>query len=100
MNIITREEVEKMFGTLNSELDLSNIISVEDEELSKVLNNYLILKQYEQEIVANSSFTYEEILYSQYYWFVYFKNYYFSKFGYDGGMDQQAFLLIENITQT
>ncbi len=98
MNIITREEIEKMFETLNSELDLSNIITVEDEELSKVLNYYLFLKQFEQEIAANFSFTYEVILYSQYYWFVYFKNYYFPKFGYDGGMDQQAFILIEILT--
>lgn len=98
MNMIKRKELENLFETLQPKLDLSNIITVEDEELSNVLQYFLFLKQSIQEIVANSSFTYIEVLYSQYYWFVYFKNQYFAKFGYDGGMDQQAFMLMENLT--
>jgi hypothetical protein len=98
MSIITRKEIENLFETLQPKLDLSTIITVDDEELTKVLHYYLFLKQYEQEIADNSSFTYEVVLYSQYYWFVYFNNNYFLKFGYDGGMDDQANLLIENIT--
>jgi hypothetical protein len=58
----------------------------------------LFLKQYEQDIVDHSSFTYEVVLYSQYYWFVYFKNHYFLIYGYDGGLEDQANLLIENLT--
>jgi hypothetical protein len=56
------------------------------------------LKQCVQDILTNSSFTHEEILYSQYYWFVHFKKLYSSKVGCDGGMDQQAYLLIENFS--
>lgn len=98
MNIIPREEIETLFERLHPELDSSIIITVDDEELSKILHYFLFLKKCIQDIVADSPFTYEEVLYSQYYWFVYFKNHYFLKFGYDGGMEQQAFLLIENLT--
>lgn len=98
MNIITRKEIESLFETLNPKLNLSNIITVDDVELSKALNYFLFLKQCPQDILTNSSFTYEIVLYSQYYWFIYFKNHYFLKYGYDAGMDQQAFLLIENLT--
>jgi len=38
MNIITKEEIENLFETLHPKLDSSNIITVDDEELSKVLN--------------------------------------------------------------
>jgi hypothetical protein len=36
------------------------------------------------------------MLYSQYYWFVHFKNQYFSKVGLDGGLDQEAIHFVEN----
>jgi hypothetical protein len=55
------------------------------------------LQQYAQAILTDFPFSYKEILYSQYYWFVHYKNQYFSKVGYDGGLDQQAFLLIEHL---
>ncbi|AYA74355.1 hypothetical protein DOE78_02200 [Bacillus sp. Y1] len=98
MNIITREEIENLFKTLQPKLDLSNIITVDDEELSTILHYFLFLKQFIQDIVANSQITYEKVLYSQYYWFIYFKNHYFTKYEYDCGTDQQGFLLIENFT--
>ena len=63
----------------------------------KVLKHYWFLQQCEQDIQAHCSFTYEEILYSQYYWFVQFKHYYNSKSGYDGGMEDQSGLLIRKI---
>jgi hypothetical protein len=97
MKIISKEEMEYMFEALHPNLNESNIISTEDEELSKVLKYYLFLKQFERAIIANSTFTYEEILYSQYYWFFTFKKQYSTKVRYDGGMDQQAFLLIERL---
>jgi hypothetical protein len=97
MKIISKEEMEYMFEALHPNLNESNIISTEDEELSKVLKYYLFLKQFEPAIIANSTFTYEEILYSQYYWFFTFKEQYSTKVGYDGGMDQQAFLLIKRL---
>jgi hypothetical protein len=98
MSIITREEIEDLFETLHPKLDLSTIITVNDEELTKVLHCFLFLKQYEQDIVDHSSFTYEVVLYSQYYWFVYFKNHYVLIYGYDGGLEDQANLLVENLT--
>lgn len=98
MNIITKEEIENLFETLKPNLDESNIIVLEDEELSKLLKYYLFLQQFVQDIITHSSFTHEEILYSQYYWFVHFKKLYFSKVGYDGGMDQQAYLLMEKLS--
>ncbi|HWO97419.1 MAG TPA: hypothetical protein VNM45_14020 [Bacillus sp. (in: firmicutes)] len=98
MNIINEQEIEKMFEALHPRLDESNLLITGDESLSKIFKHYLFLQQCAQEIIANFSFTYEEILYSQYYWFVYFKNHYFSKVGYDAGIDQQAFILMENLS--
>ncbi|OCA85789.1 hypothetical protein A8F94_13025 [Bacillus sp. FJAT-27225] len=98
MNIIPKEELEKLYTALNPKLDLTAIISVDDEEISRLLNYTLFLEQCVEEIVNSSSFTHETILYSQYYWFVYFKNNYFLKYGYDAGMDDQVILLIENLT--
>ncbi|WP_059173177.1 hypothetical protein [Bacillus sp. FJAT-27445] len=98
MNIITKDQLELLFQTFHSRLDLSNIITFDDEDLTKVLHYFLILKEFSKEIAAGSPFTIEQVLYSQYYWFVYFKNQYFSKYGYDAGMDQQAFQLIEQLT--
>lgn len=91
------EDIENMFETLRPNLNESNIIKIEDDSLSQLLKYYLFLQQYAEEIIAHFPFTYEEILYSQYYWFVYFKNQYLALVGYDGGMDQQAFLLLENL---
>ncbi|WP_043932636.1 hypothetical protein [Bacillus sp. EB01] len=98
MNIITKEQLENLFNTVNPKLDLSAIITVDDKEIEKVLHYFLFLQEYKDEIVAGSSFTNEQVLYSQYYWFVYFKNHYFANYGYDGGMDQKAFQLIEELT--
>ncbi|RDU38115.1 hypothetical protein DRW41_00655 [Neobacillus piezotolerans] len=97
MKIITRDQLEQLFQIFQPKLDLTNIITIVDEDLEKVLHYFLILKEFGQEITAGSPFTTEQILYSQYYWYVYFKNQYFSKYGYDAGMDQQAFKLIEHI---
>jgi hypothetical protein len=97
MHIITIEEIENMIERLQPQLDVSTLISIEDEGLSKGLMVYWFLQQCEQDIQAHFSFTYEEILYSQYYWFVHFKNQYFLKVRYDGGMDQQAQCLLENL---
>lgn len=97
MHIITIEEIENMLERLHPKLDVSTLIQMEDEDLSKVLKHFWFLQQCEQDIQTHFSFTYEEILYSQYYWFVHFKRQYFIKIGYDGGMEDQSGLLIEKI---
>ncbi|MEH7246903.1 hypothetical protein V7114_09000 [Neobacillus niacini] len=77
MKIISVDEIEILFKKLRPVLDKSNIIIIEDEGLSKILKYYLFLEQCTDEIIVNSSYTFEDILYSQYYWFVTFKNQYF-----------------------
>ncbi|WP_409274861.1 hypothetical protein V1499_06825 [Neobacillus sp. SCS-31] len=74
MKIITKYQLERLYQTFHPKLDLSNIITIDDEELEKVLHYFLILKEFSREIAAGYSFTTEQILYSQYYWFIYFKN--------------------------
>jgi hypothetical protein len=98
MQLINREDIENMMEVLHSNLEESTLIHIDDEGLSKRLKYHCFLQQCAQEITAKFPFSYEVVLYSQYYWFVNFKNQYFSQFGYDGGMDQQAFLLIEKIS--
>lgn len=96
MKIIDIQRIEELYKTLNPQLDMTNIIMIEDESLARLLNHFLFLQQYAEKIIANSSYTYEDVLYSQYYWFVGFKNH-CSIVGYDGEMEQQAFFLIENL---
>ncbi|MFP7296774.1 hypothetical protein [Neobacillus niacini] len=98
MNIIMKQEIEHLFETLKPVLEELNFIALEERELSQVFTYYLFLQQCGEDIMTNSSYTSEEILYSQYYWFVQFRNLYFSKIGYDSGIDQQAILLIEKIS--
>lgn len=97
MNMIKDYEIETLYKTLNPIIDKTNIIILEDGGLAKLLDNFLFLQQYAEAIIANSSFTYEEVLYSQYYWFIQFKYQYSAKEGYDAGMEQQAFQLVENL---
>lgn len=98
MHIIKKEEIDRMNETLRPKLDESNLILIDDEDLSKLLKPFWFLQQCAQDIMANFPYSNEVILYSQYYWFVNFKNQYFSKVGYDGGMDQLAFLLIGKLS--
>ncbi|GHH99913.1 hypothetical protein [Neobacillus kokaensis] len=98
MHIINQQEIEKLIEIMRSKLDESNSIIIEDEGLSAILKYCLFLQQYALDIVTNSSFTYEDILYSEYYWFANFKNMYFSKAGYDAGIEQQEFLLMEKLS--
>lgn len=98
MNIIYKEDLERLIDLLQPKLDLSNIISIEDKAVSKLLHDFLFLKQYAEEIPTKSPFTYEEVLYSQYYWFVYFIRRYVKKYGYDAGMEQQASMLLEHLS--
>lgn len=98
MHLINREDIEKMMEILHPVLDEITRIHIDDEGLSKLLKQYWFLQQFAQDIVEKFTFSCNVVLYSQYYWFVNFKNQYFSKVGYDGGMDQQGFLLIEKIS--
>ncbi|MFJ5759231.1 hypothetical protein ACIQAA_08800 [Neobacillus sp. NPDC093182] len=98
MDLINGEDIEKMMEILNPVLDETTLIHIDDEGLSKLLRQYWFLQQCAQDIVEKFPFSYEVVLYSQYYWFVNFKNQYFLQFGYDGDMDQQKFLLIEKIS--
>ena len=97
MHIINKEEIDRMIETIHPKLDESNLFHIDDEDLSSVLRYYLFLQQFPQDIITHFPVTHEEILYSQYYWFVHFKNQYFLKVGYDGGIDQQAHRLLENL---
>jgi hypothetical protein len=97
MNIITEQKIKMMFEILQPNLVEATIFMVEQEGLSKILRNYVFLKQNARDIHEYFFITHEEIIYSQYYWFVLFKNQYISRVGYDEGLDQQVFLLIENL---
>ena len=98
MHMINEQEIEKMIATINPQLDESNSIQTGDTSLEKILKHYLFLQQCIEEITSQFSVTKEEVLYSQYYWLVHFKNQYFAKVGYDAGIEQQVFFLMEHLT--
>lgn len=96
--IIDDGKIERIVKEQKFEIDDSHIIEIHEQELKRSLYNYLFLKQYIDVLHNQYFFTFEELLYSQYYWFLHFKKKYGARFGSDAGMEQQAFQLLESLT--
>lgn len=93
MKIINEFELEKM---IKLEKDYKmNITDVNDSELKKYLVYY--------DFINNNIKTLElkedknSILYSKYYWYTKYKQRYFDVVGYDAGIEQEGFKLLEEI---
>ncbi|OCA91288.1 hypothetical protein A8F94_05355 [Bacillus sp. FJAT-27225] len=97
MHIIKARELDYLYKSIKPILDTATIIEIDDRETEETLHHYLFLHQYYDRIVSSSYFTKEEVLHSQYYWYHQFKEMYFDRFEHDGGMEQQAFKLLEHL---
>lgn len=99
MKYINEEHLKQMMAEENPAFQQkANVDYLNDEHFGSLLKYYLFLTEY-----PNSVYNYvpelseEDLLYNRYYWFVKFTRKYISKNGYDAGMEQQAFELIEEI---
>lgn len=67
----------------------------QNRELNEVLNNALLLEEYEQPIIALGRYSIKDILYGRFYWYTKFLRKYETIYGRNVGMEQAQFKIIE-----
>jgi hypothetical protein len=73
--------------------------TIEDVTYGAPFLNYLAFSQQSAlALIGRADLSQEEILYNRYYWFLKFIKLYMSKHGYDAGLEQQAFKMLEHAT--
>lgn len=95
MNLIVKE-IDNIYKELN--VIIENLF-LSDDEINFIINNYQLLINKEQEIVQLLNTNLESILYSKYFWISLYLKRYNEKFGYDAGIEQQQFKLINEIDE-
>lgn len=71
------------------------IIDINDEILKKVLVYYDFLSSNIENLASKENKS--KIMYSKYYWYTKYKQRYFEVVGYDAGIEQEGFKLLEEI---
>lgn len=71
----------------------------ENESLNTIYNHCLLFFTKETDIITFTGKTLEVVLYSKYYWLTRFVKKYNEIHGYDAGIEQQQFKLIEELDQ-
>lgn len=90
---ILKEEIIEIFIRLEKKYeDL-----YEDKTLNEYANNYKGLAENRKSIMLIIEKDLETVLYSEYYWYTKFKDYYQKIYGEDAGVEQGQFKLIEEI---
>ncbi len=98
MQILTESDIKEIIKLIEKPIDRTNFITIEDDIIRTLLDNYLYLTYYQDNVVEQLQIVSKEILfYSRYYWFNKFMKMYFSQYGYDSGIEQQAFEILEQI---
>ncbi|WP_336883615.1 hypothetical protein [Priestia koreensis] len=99
MVIITDKEINAMIDNIRVDINtLKYEFILDDLDLKKKYENYAFLSYHQNDIISKFQFSLEQVLYSQYYWFIDFKNSYISNNGYDAGLEQQGFQMLEHIS--
>ena len=79
----------------------SSVQNISDERLRELFSFYRFLESEKARFLEHHMlFSVDELLYSQYYWFVLFRGLYNEIHGYDAGIEQQGFQMIENIVNS
>lgn len=93
MNIIKELELEKMI--VLSKYYTVRAIDINDETLKKVLVYYDFISNNIEDLMLKEDKS--KIMYSKYYWYTKYKQRYFEVVGYDAGIEQEGFKLLEEI---
>lgn len=93
MKIINEIELEKIIK-LEKDYNM-NITDISDEELKKILVYYDFISNNIEKLVLEEDKS--SIMYSKYYWYTKYKQRYFEVVGYDAGIEQEGFKLLEEI---
>ena len=93
MQIINEFELEKMIELEKDYTD--SITDITDETLKKALVYYDFLSNSIENLASKKDIS--KIMYSRYYWYIRYKQRYFEVFGYDAGIEQEGFKLLEEL---
>lgn len=93
MEIINELELEKMI--VLTKYHTIGTIDITDEILKKVLVYYDFLCNNIENLMSKEDKS--KIMYSKYYWYTKYKQRYFEVIGYDAGIEQEGFKLLEEI---
>lgn len=101
MKYINKEDLKRMIAEENPTFQTTvDTDYLNDEHFGSLLQYYLFLTEYPNSIYSHlDGLNEEDLLYNRYYWFIKFKQKYNSQKGYDAGLEQEAFKLIEEIEQ-
>ena len=93
MRIINEIELEEM---IKLEKDYSiKFTDISDEELKKYLTYYDFISNNIENLISKEDK--RSIIYSKYYWYTKYKQRYFEVAGYDAGIEQEGFKLLQEI---
>ena len=84
---------------LSADTGYCSKIEYENPYLNSIYNYCLLFFSKEAEIMAFTGESLEVVLYSKYYWFTQYMKKYNETQGYDAGIEQQQFKLIEELDQ-
>ncbi len=70
-----------------------------DNQLNYFYNNWYFLNKHEEKLKDTKGLSLETILYSKYYWFSRFTDRFHVVYGFDAGVEQQQFMIVEEIDQ-
>lgn len=93
MHIINELELEKMIKLEKNYKGIREDIS--DEELKKSFGYYDFLSGNLMNLISKNDK--ESIMYSKYYWYTKYKKRYSEVYGYDAGIEQEGFKLLEEL---
>lgn len=94
MDLINELLLEQM---LQAEIDciISDANDVSDARLKKALCYYKFLSNNIESLASLEGKS--KVLYAKYYWYTQYKKRYFEVFGYDAGIEQEAYKVLEEI---
>lgn len=90
---ILKEEMNKLF----SEAKYQRKTKYEDTALNDFYNCWYFFEEKETEIQNIEKESVDSILYKKYYWFTKFKERYEQLYGFDAGIEQQQYKIIEEL---
>lgn len=90
---ILKEEIKKLF----SEVNYQEKSEYEDKDLNDLYNYWCFFEEKGLEIQKLKNIPIDSILYSKYYWCTKYKHIYERLYGFDAGLEQQQYKIIEEL---
>ena len=93
--IIKETDLNSVFRNIGINFELT----YENEKVNESYNYYILLENWEDEVIDDLNVTLESLLYSKYYWYTRFMLYHKSQYGQDAGLEQKQFKILEQLGQ-